>query len=93
MVRAWTAPSPGYWAEASPSTIVVTARQSCFSVQGTRFDPDGDYVRRWVPELAALRGAATHNPDAAIRRAYDYPAPIVDHHEAVAEYKDRLARQ
>jgi deoxyribodipyrimidine photo-lyase len=60
------------------------------TVQGTRFDPDGDYVRRWVPELAALRGAATHNPDAAIRRAYDYPAPIVDHHDAIAAYRARF---
>jgi deoxyribodipyrimidine photo-lyase len=59
------------------------------TVQGTRFDPDGDYVRRWVPELAALRGAATHNPDAAVRRAYDYPDPIVDHHDAIAAYRAR----
>jgi deoxyribodipyrimidine photo-lyase len=60
------------------------------TVQGKRFDPDGQYVRRYVPELAALRGAATHEPDDAVRRAYDYPAPIVDHHRAIAEYRDRL---
>ena len=30
--------------------------------QGLRFDPDGDYVRRWVPELAHLPGAAAHEP-------------------------------
>ena len=59
-------------------------------MQGTRFDPDGDCVRRWVPELAALRGPATHNPDPAVRRAYDYPAPIVDHHDAIAAYRARL---
>jgi len=47
--------------------------------QGRRFDPDGDYVRRWVPELAHLPGAAAHepwrHPD-----GYDhgYPARIVD---------------
>jgi hypothetical protein len=39
LVRACTAWSPGYFAEASPSTIVVTARQSCFSLQGTFTDP------------------------------------------------------
>jgi len=60
------------------------------TVQGTRFDPDGDYVRRYVPELAALRGAATHSPDAAVRRAYDYPDPIVDHHDAIAAYRARF---
>lgn len=59
------------------------------TVQGRRFDPDGEYVRRYVPELAALRGTATHDPDASVRRAYDYPAPIVDHHLAIERYKQR----
>jgi deoxyribodipyrimidine photo-lyase len=44
-------------------------------VQGERFDPEGDYVRRWVPELSGLTGAAVQRPGAAA----DYPAPIVDH--------------
>jgi len=60
------------------------------TVQGKRFDPDGAYVRRYVPELAALRGPSTHEPDALTRRAYDYPPPIVDHHAAIAEYRERL---
>ena len=30
--------------------------------QGQRFDPDGDYVRRWVPELRGIAGAAVHEP-------------------------------
>ena len=47
--------------------------------QSERFDPDGEYVRRYVPELVAVKGAAVHDPDANVRRAYDYPAPIVDH--------------
>lgn len=59
------------------------------TVQGKRFDPDGEYVRRYVPELAALRGGATHEPDASARRAYDYPAPIVDHHLAIEQYRSR----
>jgi deoxyribodipyrimidine photo-lyase len=61
------------------------------TVQGRRFDPDGGYVRRYVPELAALRGAATHEPDANVRRAYGYPDPIVDHHLAIAEYRERTS--
>ncbi|MET0627922.1 MAG: deoxyribodipyrimidine photo-lyase [Acidimicrobiia bacterium] len=60
------------------------------TVQGKRFDPDGDYVRRHVPELAPLRGAATHDPDSAIRRACGYPEPIVEHHAAIAEYRAAL---
>ena len=61
------------------------------TVQGTRFDPLGEYVRRWVPELAALRGTATHDPPPEVRRAYGYPAPIVDHRQAIAAYRDRLS--
>jgi deoxyribodipyrimidine photo-lyase len=49
--------------------------------QGKRFDPSGEYVRRWVPELAALAGARVHTPwDAGGVR--DYPPPIVDHDDA-----------
>ena len=62
------------------------------TVQGQRFDPDGDYVRRYVPELRAIKDGTVHDPDPKVRRAYDYPDPIVDHHEAVAEYKERHAR-
>lgn len=48
--------------------------------QGERFDPDGDYVRRWVPELSAFAGGAIHAPwrDPARLRASGYPAPMVD---------------
>jgi deoxyribodipyrimidine photo-lyase len=49
------------------------------TAQGERFDPDGDYVRRFVPELRALRGRAVHRPAEAARPPSDYPAPIVDH--------------
>jgi deoxyribodipyrimidine photo-lyase len=59
------------------------------TVQGQRFDPDGDYVRRYVPELRAIKDGTVHDPDAKVRRAYDYPDPIVDHREAIAEYKAR----
>jgi deoxyribodipyrimidine photo-lyase len=57
------------------------------TLQGHRFDPDGAYVRRWVPELRGIEGAAVHEPwllDAAaqaaagVRIGRDYPAPIVD---------------
>lgn len=49
--------------------------------QAHRFDPVGDYVRRYVPELAGVTGAALHRPwtlDDDERRGLDYPAPIVD---------------
>ena len=56
--------------------------------QGKRWDPAGDYVRRWVPELAALPGAAAHEPWRH-GGAPGYPAPIVEH---AAERREALAR-
>ncbi|MFN8169696.1 MAG: FAD-binding domain-containing protein [Candidatus Nanopelagicales bacterium] len=43
--------------------------------QGLRFDPSGDYVRRYVPELRDLPGAAAHEPWDHPLLAVDYPAP------------------
>ena len=57
--------------------------------QGLRFDPEGDYVRRWVPELARLPGATIHEPwkaPARLQADLDYPAPIVDHAFARARF-------
>jgi deoxyribodipyrimidine photo-lyase len=59
--------------------------------QGQKFDPDGAYVRRWVPELAGLPDKPLHAPwtarpielaDAGVRLGAEYPAPIVDHARA-----------
>ncbi len=48
--------------------------------QGRKFDPDGDYVRRWVPELAHLPGGAVHEPwKHPLGYEGDYPQPIVEH--------------
>ncbi len=57
-------------------------------LQGETFDPDGAYVRRWVPELAGLPDRFIHKPWAApedvlaaagVRLGATYPRPIVDH--------------
>ena len=58
--------------------------------QGLRFDPDGDYVRRHLPELGHLSGRSAHEPWlAADGHAKGYPPRIVDH---ALERADSLAR-
>ena len=60
--------------------------------QAHRFDPTGDYVRRYVPELAEITGRAVHEPwllPAAVRRGLDYPRRIVDHAAAAEELRRR----
>jgi deoxyribodipyrimidine photo-lyase len=54
-------------------------------LQGRKFDPDGAYVRRWVPELAKLETRFIHEPWAAPERLRSYPAPLV----ALAEGRAR----
>ncbi|EWM66580.1 LOW QUALITY PROTEIN: deoxyribodipyrimidine photo-lyase, partial [Micromonospora sp. M42] len=47
--------------------------------QAERYDPDGAYVRRWVPELESVAGKAVHQPwrlPDAVRRTLDYPPPL-----------------
>ncbi len=51
-------------------------------LQGTKFDPDGDYVRRWVPELSNFSGRNIHAPWESSGGSSNYPAPIVDHKAA-----------
>ena len=72
--------------------------------QGEKFDPKGDYVRKWVPELAALPNKYIQQPwtapadvmdEAGLKLGRDYPEPIVDHKDArervLAAYKSARA--
>jgi deoxyribodipyrimidine photo-lyase len=49
--------------------------------QGERFDPDGAYVRRFVPELRDVPARLLHRPWEAPALCPEYPAPIVEHTE------------
>ncbi|MGK2886767.1 MAG: cryptochrome/photolyase family protein [Rhodococcus sp. (in: high G+C Gram-positive bacteria)] len=77
----WTA---GTGTDASPYFRVFNP-----ITQGEKFDPTGDYVRRWVPELRGEEGKAVHT--LKFGRPKGYPEPIVDHkHErevAIARFK------
>ena len=58
--------------------------------QGKRFDANGDYVRRYIPELRHVPGAAVHEPWAILDCCpHVYPEPIVDH---AKQRRETLAR-
>jgi len=76
----WTA---GSGADAAPYFRVFNPM-----LQGAKFDPEGDYVRHYVPELARLPAEHIHAPwdapasvlsEAGVRLGDSYPEPIVDH--------------
>ncbi|KAJ5644448.1 Cryptochrome/DNA photolyase class 1 [Penicillium longicatenatum] len=68
--------------------------------QSERFDPDGEYIRRWVPELKDVEGKAIHDPyergAGSIAERNNYPRPIVNHAEsrerALTRYKKALQK-
>ena len=52
------------------------------TTQSERFDPEGEFIARWVPELASLAPKKRHAPTRDLLTDLDYPAPIVDHRAA-----------
>jgi deoxyribodipyrimidine photo-lyase len=59
-------------------------------VQARRFDPRGDYVRRWIPELAGIGGPSVHRPWLLPEREFrdtGYPRPIVDLSDALRRFR------
>ncbi len=62
------------------------------TLQARRHDPHGDYVRRWVPELAELSADEIHEPwrlEGPRRRELRYPEPVVDHATATRRFRER----
>lgn len=55
--------------------------------QSERFDPQGVFIRRFEPRLRALDNRSIHQPRPEQARALNYPSPMVEHRQAVAEVK------
>jgi deoxyribodipyrimidine photo-lyase len=93
----WTA---GCGADAAPYFRVFNP-----VLQGRKFDPHGDYVRRWMPDLARLPPRFIHAPweapaavliRAGVKLGRNYPRPIVDHgaaRDAALDAYDRIRRR
>ncbi|MDZ5470153.1 deoxyribodipyrimidine photo-lyase [Bacillus sp. 31A1R] len=67
-------------------------------LQSKKFDPKGEYIKKWIPELTLLPERYVHEPwtapssllkDAGIELEKDYPLPIIDHHTARARALNR----
>jgi len=96
-------PNPANWQWVAGSGADASPFFRIFNpiLQGEKFDPDGDYVKTFVPELENLEKKFIHKPfdapkevlkKAGIELGETYPKPLVDHNEArqraLAAYSD-----
>ncbi len=93
LVDACPANNPASWQWVAGSGADAAPYYRIFNpiLQGEKFDGDGAYVRKWVPELAALPDKFLHKPweapllvlkEAGVKLGETYPRPIVDHDDA-----------
>lgn len=63
------------------------------AAQGQRYDPEGEFLLQWVPELKAVPRKYLHEPQKwSGARGLDYPLPVVEHKQAVAATKERFSQ-
>ncbi|WAM43884.1 deoxyribodipyrimidine photo-lyase [Edwardsiella piscicida] len=73
------------WAASTGSDAAPYFRIFNPRVQGQRYDPQGQFIRRWLPELREVPDSDIHHPQRWAlrqRRVLDYPDPLVDHARA-----------
>lgn len=95
LARWFTDYEPGiHWPQMqmqSGTTGINTVRIYSPLKQSKDLDPEGVFIRRWVPELASFDTKALHEPWRIERGSgLDYPPPIVEHAAAVRAAKDRI---
>lgn len=80
------------WAASVGTDAVPYFRVFNPTTQSKRFDPSGDFIRQFVPELAELDKKRIHDPSLADRERCGYPEQIVDHalarDRAIARFKE-----
>ena len=104
LARLFTDYEPGiHWSQVqmqSGTTGINALRMYSPLKQSLDQDPSGEFIRRWVPELAAVPEVYVHEPwrmTAAAQSAAgcelgrDYPLPVVDHKEAVRQARARFS--
>ena len=70
------------------------------TLQSEKFDPEGNYIRKWIPELKEIKGKAIHDPygkgASSTAKKNGYPEPMVEHkfarNRALSRYKEGLGR-
>ncbi len=98
LARWFTDFEPGiHWSQMqmqSGTTGINTVRIYSPLKQSKDLDPEGHFIRRWVPELSRLEGPLLHEPWNAGRHAVgtDYPPPIVEHAAAMRAARERIFR-
>jgi deoxyribodipyrimidine photo-lyase len=105
MAQLFTDYEPGiHWPQVqmqSGSTAINTPRLYNPVKQGHDQDPDGLFIKQWVPELSQLTGRAVHEPwtlsplearEQGFVLDESYPAPIIDHQAAARTARERLTR-
>ena len=98
LARQFTDYEPGiHWPQVqmqSGTTGINTVRIYNPVKQGYDQDPNGSFVRQWVPELAAVPGSTIHEPwkssNAASILDKSYPMPIIDHLQAARDARQKI---
>jgi deoxyribodipyrimidine photo-lyase len=104
LARLFTDYEPGiHWSQVqmqSGTTGINALRMYSPLKQSLDQDPSGEFIRRWVPELAAVPEVYIHEPWRMTAEAEqaggcelgrDYPRPIVDHKEAVRQAREKFS--